>query len=340
MSPATSFVVHSTLGNAKAYHRVSGCWSSAWVSGTPRARHSARWPRPRGRIGHRLSVPLRLQSNEARSPLVDLRGKQALVTGIANQRSIAFGVAQALKQAGAEIGVAYLPINERAESKIAKLVEPLSPTLMVPCDVQSRANMEALFDTMRQKWGGLDILVHCLAFADRGDLEGDFSKTSRDGFHLALGVSTYSLIEMCGLAKPLFRKNGSVVTLTYLGAERVVPNYNVMGVAKAGLECSVRYLASELGPQLGVRVNGVSAGPIRTLASSAIGGITTMIRNVEMNAPLRRTVTQEEVGKTAAFLLSEAASGITGQVLYVDSGYAIMGSPVFGDGAPGGGAGG
>lgn len=262
-------------------------------------------------------------------PLVDLRGKRALITGIANQRSIAYGIAQQLRRAGAELGVTYLPVNERAESKVSKLVEPLGASFLHPCDVQSRSDLEGLFETVKQKWGGLDLLVHCLAFANREDLEGNFSETSRNGFSVALSVSTYSLIEMCGLAKPLLRPGGSVVTLSYLGAERVVPNYNIMGVAKAGLECSVRYLAAELGPACGVRVNGISAGPIRTLASSAIGGITTMIRNVEQNAPLRRTVTQEEVGKTAAFLLSDAASGITGQILYVDSGYVIMGSPTF-----------
>lgn len=265
----------------------------------------------------------------ASSSLVDLRGKRALVTGVANNRSIAYGIAQALKEGGAEIGITYLPVNERAESKVRKLVESLEPTLFHPCDVQSRSDIEALFEQVRSTWGGVDILVHCLAFASRGDLEGDFSKTSRDGFNLAMNVSTYSLIEMCGAAKELFNAHASVVTLSYLGAERVVPNYNVMGVAKAGLECSVRYLAAELGPAKGVRVNGISAGPIRTLASSAIGGITTMIKNVEENAPLRRTVTQNEVGNAAAFLASEAASGITGQIVYVDSGYATMGSPVF-----------
>lgn len=172
----------------------------------------------------------------------------------------------------------------------------------------------------------MDIIVHCLAFADRKDLEGSFSATSKGGFDLALDVSAYSLVEMAGKLRPVLGPNASIITLSYLGAGKVIPNYNIMGVAKAALEASVRYLASEFGPD-GIRVNAVSAGPIRTLASSAIGGITTMIKHVEATAPLRRTVTQTEVGNAAAFLLSDAASGITGQVLFVDAGYEIMGAP-------------
>lgn len=301
-------------------------WTRRWV---PSQRLVPTRPAVSWRSLVSTASPDQVVGAEPAVPLIDLRGKRALITGIANQRSIAYGVAQQLRRAGAELGITYLPVNERAESKVSKLVEPLGASFLHACDVQSRSDLEGLFETIKQKWGGLDILVHCLAFANREDLEGDFSRTSRNGFNVALNVSTYSFIEMCGLAKPLFRNGGSVVTLSYLGAERVVPNYNVMGVAKAGLECAVRYLAAELGPDCGVRVNGVSAGPIRTLASSAISGITTMIRNVEQNAPLRRTVTQEEVGKAATFLLSDAASGITGQILYVDSGYVIMGSPSF-----------
>jgi enoyl-[acyl-carrier protein] reductase I len=257
--------------------------------------------------------------------MLNLSGKKALVTGIANNKSIAWGIAQQLHKAGAELGVTYLPDDKgRFEKKVGELVEPLNPTLFLPCNVQSDEQLKSLFDTVQEKWGKIDILVHCLAFANKDDLSGDFSSVSRQGFSTALDVSTYSLIQMSGLAKPLMTEGGSIVTLTYLGGVKVIPNYNVMGIAKAGLEMSVRYLASELGPH-NIRVNAISAGPIRTLASSAVGGILDMIHHVEEIAPLRRTVTQTEVGNAAAFLCSDLSSGITGQVLYVDSGYEIMG---------------
>lgn len=257
--------------------------------------------------------------------MLDLTTKNALVTGIANNRSIAWGIAQQLHKAGANLGITYLPDDRgRMEKKVAELVEPLKPSLFVPCDVQNEDQIQSTFKTIQAQWGRLDILIHCLAFANREDLTGDFSATSRSGFAQALEISTYSLVQLSGAAKALMTEGGSIVTLTYLGGDRVVPNYNVMGVAKAGLEMSVRYLASELGPQ-NIRVNAISAGPIRTLASSAVGGILDMIHHVEEVAPLRRTVTQIEVGNAAAFLCSELASGITGQVLYVDAGYEIMG---------------
>lgn len=257
--------------------------------------------------------------------MLNLTGKNALVTGIANNRSIAWGIAQQLHQAGANLGITYLPDEKgRLEKKVAELVEPLNPSLFLPCNVQDDSQIESAFQAIGEKWGKLDILIHCLAFANKDDLSGDFSKTSRAGFTLALDVSAYSLIRLSGAAKPLMTEGGSIITLSYLGGVRVVPNYNVMGIAKAALEMNVRYLASELGPQ-NIRVNGISAGPIRTLASSAVGGILDMIHHVEKVAPLRRTVTQTEVGNTAAFLCSDLASGITGQILYVDAGYEIMG---------------
>lgn len=257
--------------------------------------------------------------------MLNLAGKKALVTGIANNRSIAWGIAQQLHAAGAEIGITYLPDDKgKAERKIAELTEPLSPSLFVPCNVQNDEQLEATFQTVKDKWGSLDILIHCLAFAGKEELTGDFSKTSRAGFSQALEISTYSLSQMASFAKPLMTNGGSIVTLTYLGGVRVVPNYNVMGIAKAGLEMTVRYLAAELGKD-NIRVNAISAGPIRTLASSAIGGILDMIHHVEEVAPLGRTVTQTEVGNATAFLCSDLSSGITGQVLYVDAGYAIMG---------------
>ena len=257
--------------------------------------------------------------------MLDLTGKKALVTGIANQRSIAWGIAQQLHKAGAEMGVTYLPDDRgRMEKKVSDLVQPLSPTLFLPCDVQNDEQIQSTFAVVKEKWGRLDILIHCLAFAGKEELTGDFSQTSRTGFTRALEISTYSLTQLAAAAKSLMTEGGSIVTLTYLGGVRAIPNYNVMGVAKAGLEMSVRYLAAELGAQ-NVRVNAISAGPIRTLASSAVGGILDMIHHVEEVAPLGRTVTQTEVGNTAAFLSSDLSSGITGQVIYVDAGYEIMG---------------
>jgi enoyl-[acyl-carrier protein] reductase I len=257
--------------------------------------------------------------------MLDLTGKNALVTGIANNRSIAWGIAQQLHKAGANLGVTYLPDEKgRFEKKVAELLEPLNPSIFVPCDVQNDELIAATFEAIAQKWGKLDILIHCLAFADKEGLTGDFSAIPKAAFTQALEISTYSLARLAGAAKPLMSEGGSILTLTYLGGVRVIPNYNLMGIAKAGLEMSVRYLASEFGP-LNVRVNAISAGPIRTLASSAVGGILDMIHHVEQVAPLRRTVTQLEVGNTAAFLCSDLATGITGQIIYVDAGYEIMG---------------
>ncbi|NJM56583.1 MAG: enoyl-ACP reductase FabI [Synechococcales cyanobacterium RU_4_20] len=257
--------------------------------------------------------------------MLNLTGKNALVTGIANNRSIAWGIAQQLHKAGANLGIAYLPDDRgRAETKVQELTEPLNPSLFLPCNVQDDGQVDAMFAAVKEKWGKLDILIHCLAFAGKDELTGDFSNTTRAGYDRALEISAFSLVQFGRGAKALMTEGGSLLTLTYLGGVRVVPNYNVMGVAKAALEMEVRYLAAELGPQ-NIRVNGISAGPIRTLASSAIGGILDMIHHVEAIAPLRRTVTQTEVGNAATFLCSDLASGVTGQILYVDSGYSIMG---------------
>jgi len=257
--------------------------------------------------------------------MLNLTGKNALVTGIANNRSIAWGIAQQLHTAGANLGITYLADEKgRHERKVAELVEPLNPSLYLPCNVQDDNEIASTFDAIRDKWGKLDILIHCLAFAGKDELSGDFSNTSRKGFTQALEISAYSLVQLSAAAKPLMTEGGSILTLTYLGGVRVIPNYNVMGIAKAALEMNVRYLAADLGPQ-NIRVNGISSGPIRTLASSAVGGILDMIHHVEEVAPLRRTVTQVEVGNAAAFLCSDLASGITGQILYVDAGYEIMG---------------
>lgn len=257
--------------------------------------------------------------------MLNLSGKNALVTGIANNRSIAWGIAQQLHAAGANIGITYLPDEKgKMERKVEELVAPLNPSIYLPLNVQDDAQIDRTFAEVGEKWGRVDILIHCLAFANKEDLSGDFSKTSRAGFAQAMDISTYSLTRLAGAAKPLMTGGGSIITLTYLGGVKVIPNYNVMGIAKAGLEMSVRYLASEFGAQ-NVRVNGISAGPIRTLASSAVGGILDMIHHVEDVAPLKRTVTQTEVGNAAAFLASDLASGITGQIIYVDAGYETIG---------------
>lgn len=257
--------------------------------------------------------------------MLNLTGKNALITGIANNKSIAWGIAQQLHKAGANIGVTYLPDDTgKMQRKVAELTAPLSPSLFLPMNVQDDVQMQSAFQAVKEKWGRLDILVHCLAFAKREDLSGEFSATSREGFNLALDISAYSLIPMAHAAKALMTDGGSIITMTYLGGVKVIPNYNVMGIAKSALEMNVRYLAAELGEQ-GIRVNGISAGPIRTLASSAVGGILDMIHHVEAVAPLKRTVTQTEVGNTAAFLCSDLSSGITGQIIYVDAGYEIMG---------------
>ncbi|MGK7910662.1 MAG: enoyl-ACP reductase FabI [Synechococcus sp.] len=258
--------------------------------------------------------------------MLDLTGKRALVTGIANNRSIAWGIAQQLHAAGAKLAVTYLPDDrDKIKGKVEKLTAPLAPELMLPCNVSDDAQIDGVFKAIDEHWGGLDILIHCLAFVKKEELSGDFTNVSRDGFSLAMDISSYSLVALCKAAKPLMGEGSSVVTLTYLGGVRVVPNYNMAGITKAALEMNVRYLASELGGQ-GVRVNAISAGPIRTLASAAIGDFHSMLNMVEEKAPLRRNVTQMEVGNTAAFLCSDLASGITGQVIYVDSGFSILGA--------------
>lgn len=257
--------------------------------------------------------------------MLDLTGKNAFVTGIANKNSIAWGIAQQLHSAGANIGVNYLPDEKgRFEKKVTQLVEPLNADLILPCNVQDDQLMEEMFSAIAEKWGKLDILVHCLAFADKQYLEGDFSSVPRDAFSRSLEISAYSLVNFARFAKPLMSEGGSILTLSYIGGVKVMPSYNLMGIAKSALEMNVRYLAAELGPQK-IRVNGISAGPIRTLASSAVGGIRDMIKHMDTAAPLRRTVTQEEVGNTAAFLASDLSSGITGQIIYVDAGFEIMG---------------
>ncbi len=252
-----------------------------------------------------------------------MKGKVAAVFGIANHRSIAFGIAQALQEAGVQLALNYQ--NERMGKSLDKLAGDLGDPWRRECDVTDEEAVRSFFGALREDFGGVDYLVHSVAFAKREELGGNFVETSWDGYEMAQHVSAYSLIRLCRHAAPLMEgRDGAVIALTYYGAEKVVPNYNVMGVAKAALEASVRYLASDLGPQ-GIRVNAVSAGPIRTLSASGVGGFTSMLDIVAERAPLRRNVTTEDVGKASRFLLSSEASGITGQVLYVDAGVSIMG---------------
>jgi len=253
-----------------------------------------------------------------------LDGRNALIFGVANDHSIAWGIARALHDEGAEVG--FSSVESLIERRVRPLAESIGSTFVEPCDVQSDEQIEHVF----QRWGtthdSIDILVHALAFARREDLEGGFIGTSRDGFALALDVSAYSLVALTRAARPLLRRGSSILTLTYYGAEKVVANYNVMGVAKAALEASVRYLAADLGPD-GVRVNAISAGPIRTLAASGIAGFKRMYGGFDEIAPLRANITPEDVGRSAVFLCSDLSNAVTGEVLYVDGGFNVMGVP-------------
>ena len=251
-----------------------------------------------------------------------MEGKRAMVFGLANQRSIAWGISEALHQQGARLGFNYL--GEALERRVRPLAEEVDADIVVPCDVTDDDQVRAVFDEIEETWGGLDVLIHSVAFADKDDLGGRFSDTTRGGYLKALEVSAYSLVHLAREARPLMKDGGSIVTMTYYGSEKVVPNYNIMGVAKATLEASVRYLADDLGPD-GIRVNAVSAGPIKTLAASGVKNFRKLMSIVEEKAPLRRNVTQEEVGQTALFLCSDMGAAITGEVIHVDSGYNILG---------------
>jgi enoyl-[acyl-carrier protein] reductase I len=253
-----------------------------------------------------------------------LDGKKALIFGVANNRSIAWGIAQALHQHGAELGFSYG--IAQLEKRVRPLAAELGVTFVEMCDVTSDEEIDLTFQKAADHFGQIDILVHAIAFARQEDLEGRFYNTSREGFRLALDVSAYSLVALTRAAVPLMPAGGSVLTLSYYGAEKVVPHYNVMGVAKAALEASVRYLAADLGPQ-GIRVNAISAGPIKTLAAAGIAGFRKMLHYVGERAPLRRNVNQDEVGRSALWLCSDLGSGVTGEVIYVDAGYHILGMP-------------
>jgi len=253
-----------------------------------------------------------------------LDGRNALIFGVANDHSIAWGIARALHDEGAEVG--FSSVESLIERRVRPLAASIGSTFVEACDVQSDEQIRAVFTRWGETHDRLDILVHALAFARREDLDGAFVDTSREGFALALDVSAYSLVALAREARPLLRPGSAVLTLSYYGAEKVVANYNVMGVAKAALEASVRYLAADLGPA-GVRVNAISAGPIRTLASAGIAGFKRMYGDFAQVAPLRANITPEDVGRTAVYLCSDLAGAVTGEVLYVDGGFNILGVP-------------
>jgi enoyl-[acyl-carrier protein] reductase I len=250
-------------------------------------------------------------------------GKRALVFGVANERSIAWGITQALHAHGARCALTYA--GDAIEKRARPLGESVGAELILPCDVTDAAQVAALFDAVREHWGGLDILIHSIAWANRADLDGRFLDTSRDGFLAAMEISVFSLVDLVRHAEPLMREvGGSVLTMSYYGAEKVIPNYNVMGVAKAALESSVRYLAADLGPD-NIRVNAISAGPIRTLAASGVKGFKSLMAEGERRAPLRRSVTIDEVGNAALYLCSDLGRAVTGEILHVDAGYNVTG---------------
>ncbi len=253
-----------------------------------------------------------------------LAGKRALIVGLASNRSIAWGIAQAMHREGAELAFTYQ--NDKLQKRVAKMAADCDSNITLPCDVSSDEQIQAVFDDLKKSWDGLDIIIHSVAFAPREELEGAYlENATREGFKTAHDISSYSFSALAKAGRSMMQgRNGAMLALTYLGAERTMPNYNVMGLAKASLEANVRYMAYSLGPE-GIRVNGISAGPIRTLAASGIANFRGMLDSFEKNAPLRRNVKTEEVGNVAAFLCSDLASAITGEITYVDCGYNIIG---------------
>ncbi len=254
-----------------------------------------------------------------------LDGRKALIFGVANDHSIAWGIARALHAEGAVVG--FSSIESLLERRVRPLAQTLGADFVEPCDVQDDAQIATVFERWQARYGSLDILVHALAFARREDLEGAFVQTSREGFATALDVSAYSLVALTRAALPLMADGGAVLTLSYYGAEKVVANYNVMGVAKAALEASVRYLAADVGPR-GIRVNAISAGPVRTLAAAGIAGFKGLYGSFAAVAPLRANITPEDVGRAAVYLCSDLAGAVTGEVHYVDGGFNVLGVPL------------
>jgi len=251
-----------------------------------------------------------------------MAGKRGLIMGVANDKSIAWGIAQACRDAGAELAFTYQ--GDALKKRVEPLAASVGSRLVLPCDVTDMVSVDAVFEAVAQAWGGLDFVVHAIAYADKAELKGRYVDTSLANFQMSLNISCYSFTAVAQRAEKLMGDGGSMLTLTYFGAERVMPHYNVMGVAKAALECSVRYMAMDLGPR-GIRVNALSAGPIKTLAASGIGDFRYILKWNELNSPLRRNVTQEDVGKAGLYLLSDLASGVTGECHHVDCGYHVVG---------------
>jgi enoyl-[acyl-carrier protein] reductase I len=251
-----------------------------------------------------------------------MAGKRGLIMGLANDKSIAWGIAQQLAAHGAEIAFSYQ--GEALKKRVEPLAASIGMNTFIECDVSDEASMDALFAALATKWGKIDFLVHAIGFSDKNELRGRYVETSRQNFLMTMDISVYSFTAVCQRAAAMMTDGGSLLTLTYYGAEKVMPHYNVMGVAKAGLEASVKYLAEDLGKD-GIRVNAISAGPIKTLAASGIGDFRYIMRWNELNSPLRRNVTQDEVGKAALYLLSDLGSGTTGENLHVDAGYHVVG---------------
>ena len=251
-----------------------------------------------------------------------MAGKRGLIMGVANNRSIAWGIAKAAHDQGAELAFTYQ--GDALKKRVEPLAESIGSKIVLACDVTDTASMDQVFATLAQEWGRLDFVVHAIAYADKDELTGRYVETTADNFNKSLNISCYSFTAIAQRAEKLMTEGGSLLTLTYYGAEKWMPHYNVMGVAKAALEASVRYLAADLGPN-NIRVNAISAGPIKTLAASGIGDFRYILRWNEYNSPLRRTVTIEEVGQSALFLLSDMSRGVTGEILHVDSGYHVVG---------------
>ena len=260
----------------------------------------------------------------ATSPLTSqlMAGKRGLVMGVANDRSIAWGIASVCAAHGAELAFTYQ--GEALQKRVVPLAQSVGAKIIEPCDVTDEASLDKLFAALQQQWGGLDFLVHCIAFSDKNELDGHYVDTTRANFLRTLDISCYSFTALCKRAVPLMPQGGSLLTLSYLGAERVMPHYNVMGVAKAALEASVQYLAVDLGGK-NIRVNAISAGPIKTLAASGIGDFRYILKWNEINSPLKRNVTTQEVGNAGLYLLSDLGTGMTGEVLHVDAGYHTVG---------------
>lgn len=251
-----------------------------------------------------------------------LSGKRGLVMGVANERSIAWGVAQVAADNGAELAFTYQ--GEALEKRVKPLAEGVGAKLVLPCDVTDDASMDAMFATLKEEWGQIDFVVHAVAFSDREQLKGKYAATTRENFANTMNISVFSLTDVTRRASEMMPNGGSIITMSYFGAERVMPHYNVMGVAKAALESSVRYLAMDLGGQ-GIRVNAISSGPIKTLAASGIGDFRAILRWNELNAPIKRNVTNEDVGNAALYLLSDLSPAVTGETMHVDGGYNIVG---------------